>query len=72
MSQLQVLRHKILTDQNFRKLLTEDPAAALQSVGISPTPQNVALIKNVISSIENFYEAFDKDDDDNDADDFVT
>jgi hypothetical protein len=62
MSQLDELRKRILKEQEFREQLVKDPHAALKSVGIASTPQNVALIKNVIDSIENLYSAFEEKD----------
>ena len=59
-TRLDTLREKVLTDKNFRKQLKNDTKKALKSVGITPTRQNVALVRNVIDSIENLYDGFDE------------
>lgn len=59
---IEVLRKKILEDQDFRELLKKNTAEALKKVGIDPTSQNVALVRNVIDSIDNLYYAFGEHD----------
>lgn len=56
MAQIDDLRRKVLEDRDFRQLLVSNPEQALKTVGINPTSHNVALVKNVISSIQNLYE----------------
>jgi hypothetical protein len=60
--QIADLRKRVLEDQEFRRLLKMDTGKALESVGIRPTPENVALIRNVISSIDHLYEGFAEED----------
>lgn len=42
MQNLQTILNQIATDQAFREALVNDPAMALQEVGIEPTDQLVA------------------------------
>ena len=62
MSPLDHLRERILKDKEFREALVNSPRSALKEVGIDPTPQNLALIKNVTDSIGNLYFAFEEED----------
>ena len=64
--QIDNLRKRVLEDQKFRQLLVSQPEKALESVGIKPTHQNVALVRNVIQSINNLYYGFDE------RDEFIT
>ena len=66
MSQLKALREKVLTDEEFRKQLRNNPADALKSVGIQATPENLQLVKKVVSSLEELHEAFGDEDEDYD------
>jgi hypothetical protein len=59
---IEVLRKNILEDKDFRELLKKNTAEALKKVGIDPTSQNVALVRNVIDSIDNLYYAFGEHD----------
>jgi hypothetical protein len=60
------LRDLVLKDKEFRELLVKDPAEALKKVNIPATSYNVALVQNVIDSINNFYSGFDE------VDEYVT
>ena len=51
MSQFQDLYAKVLSDSYFRSQLVSDPSCALQSVGITPTPEILAAIQNVITAV---------------------
>ena len=61
-NQIDNLREKVLQDVKFRELLKSNTKEALEKVDIRPTPQNVALVRNVIDSIENLYAGFDEQD----------
>lgn len=52
MSQFKVLRDKVLTDAKFRMQLVQDPAGALQSIHIEPTPQILAAVKEAVAAAE--------------------
>lgn len=58
MDKLAEFRELLLNDVNFRKLLRTKPKLALKQADIRPTPQNLALVQNVIDSIDNLYEGF--------------
>lgn len=58
MDKLAEFRELLLNDVNFRKLLRTEPKLALEKADIRPTPQNLALVQNVIDSIDNLYEGF--------------
>jgi hypothetical protein len=62
MDKIAELRKLVLNDQEFRQLLKSKPQVALKKADIDPTPQNLALIKNVIDSIDNLYYAFEEKD----------
>jgi len=62
MQRIEELRKRIFEKREFRELLVKDPKAALEEVGIAATPQNLALVKNVIDSITNLYSAFEERD----------
>jgi hypothetical protein len=47
MAQFETLYHKVLTDQQFRQELQANPQVALKSIGIDPTPEVLALLKNL-------------------------
>lgn len=51
MSQFQDLYNKVLSDSDFRNQLVSDPSDALQSMGITPTPDLLAAIQKVISAV---------------------
>ena len=51
MSQFQDLYAKVLSDSDFRNQLVSYPSDALQSVGITPTPEILEAIQNVITSV---------------------
>jgi len=51
MSQFQDLYAKVLSDSDFRNQLVSNPSDALQSVGITPTPEILEAIQNVITSV---------------------
>lgn len=55
MAQIDDLRRKVLEDRDFRQLLVNKPEEALRIAGIKATPQNVALVKNVVAAIQNLY-----------------
>lgn len=61
-NQISKLREKMLEDPKFRQLVMSKTAEALKEIGIEPTSQNVALVRNVIDSIENLYKGFDEED----------
>lgn len=56
------LRQRLLRDEKFRQLLKSNTKKALEEVNIEPSPQNVALVRNVIDSIDNLYAGFDEED----------
>ena len=60
--QIDNLRERVLQDLQFRQLLKSNTKEALEKVDIKPTPQNVALVRNVIDSIDNLYAGFDEED----------
>jgi hypothetical protein len=62
MQKIEELRRRIFDKRDFRELLVKDPTAALKEVGITATPQNLALVKNVTDSINNLYSAFEEKD----------
>jgi hypothetical protein len=62
MDKIAELRKLVLNDQEFRQLLKSKPQVALKKADIDPTPQNLALIKNVMDSIDNLYYAFEEKD----------
>ncbi|MFT4114310.1 Os1348 family NHLP clan protein [Silvibacterium sp.] len=51
MSQFDELYHKVLTDAQFRKELVEHPHRALESLGITPTPEILAAIKQIEQAV---------------------
>jgi hypothetical protein len=61
---IEELRKKVFEDQTFRELLRWDPKKALAdpAIQIEATPQNLALIKNVIDVIDNLYRGFEEHD----------
>ena len=58
MDKIAEFRELLLNDVKFRKLLRTNPKLALEKAHIRPTPQNLALVQNVIDSIDNLYEGF--------------
>lgn len=52
MSNFHHLHAKALSDVSFRKQLSEDPHGALQSLGITPTPEIVEAVQDVIRRVE--------------------
>lgn len=60
MGKIEELRKLVINDQGFRQLLKSKPAEALQKAQIDPTPKNLALVKNVIDSIDNLYAGFEE------------
>ncbi len=60
---LKALMDRILQDDpgsdEFRRTLTEDPAAALKSIGIDPTKEQVEALSGLdYKSLRNFAESF--------------
>jgi hypothetical protein len=51
MNQFETLYQQAISDPTFLALLNSDTAAALQSIGIDPTPEIVASVQSVLSSI---------------------
>jgi hypothetical protein len=51
MSQFQDLYAKVLSDSDFRSQLVSDPSDALESVGITPTPEILSAIQSVITAV---------------------
>jgi len=51
MNPFETLYQKAISDPTFLALLNTDTAAALQSIGIDPTPEIVASVQNVLASI---------------------
>ncbi len=51
MPQFQHLYAKVLSDSDFRNKLVSAPSDALQSVGITPTPEILAAVQDVISAV---------------------
>jgi len=62
MDKIAELRKLVINDAKFRQLLRRNPKAALEKVHIRPTPQNLALVQNVVDSINNLYSAFEEKD----------
>jgi hypothetical protein len=60
MGKIEELRKLVINDQGFRQLLRSKPAEALNLAHIDPTPKNLALVKNVIDSIDNLYAGFEE------------
>jgi hypothetical protein len=61
MAQFEDLYDKLLSDKTFREFLQSDPAAALTSVGIAPTPEILLKVKGIIDAITDLGEALDGD-----------
>ncbi len=63
---IEKLREKIFEDQAFRERLMSNISKTLEEnkkeLGIPATPQNVALIKNVVDAINNLYDGFGEHD----------
>lgn len=51
MSQFKELYEKVLTDDDFRDDLLKDPAAALKSIGIKPSPEVVGAVCGIIEDV---------------------
>jgi hypothetical protein len=51
MSQFQDLYAKVLSDSDFRGQLVSNPSDALTSVGITPTPDILAAIQDVVTAV---------------------
>jgi hypothetical protein len=51
MAQFETLYHKVLTDPEFRLKLQATPEHALKSIGIDPTPEVLALLKNLEQAV---------------------
>jgi hypothetical protein len=51
MSQFDHLYHKVLSDPQFRRELVAEPEQALRSVGIDPTPEVLASLKNIEAAV---------------------
>jgi hypothetical protein len=62
MGKIEELRKLVVNDHGFRQLLKSKPAEALQKAKIDPTPKNLALVQNVIDSIDNLYDGFGEKD----------
>jgi len=52
MSQFKTLYDKAISDQKFRAELVNNPSAALQSIGIHPTPQVLSSLGTALTAIE--------------------
>jgi hypothetical protein len=50
MTDFQTLHDRAMTDVNFRRSLVADPAGTLQSIGIEPTPETLAALKEAIEA----------------------
>jgi hypothetical protein len=62
MPDMQQLIAKALNDPAFVKSLIENPAPALQSIGIEPTPELLEAIKGIdAASLQKLAAAFGKD-----------
>ena len=48
---------KVATDQDFRNLCFTDPAKALGQVGIDPTPENVAALRDAGTHLSKMHES---------------
>jgi hypothetical protein len=57
-SQFQDLYNQVLSDADFRSQLASNPASALQSVGIDPTPELLAAVQGVISAVSSLGSEF--------------
>lgn len=51
MSQFQDLYAKVLTDAEFRTKLVSAPEDTLKSVGITPTPEILTALNNVMTAV---------------------
>jgi hypothetical protein len=56
MSQFDELYHKVLSDHDFRQELISQPEQALRSIGIDPTPEVLALLKNIETAVGALHE----------------
>ena len=52
MAHFERLYNKVLTDAQFRAELQANPSAALQSIGIEPTPKVLAALQDVVKAVE--------------------
>jgi len=51
MNQFEILYQQAISDPTFLALLASDTPAALQSIGIDPTPEIVSSVQNALASI---------------------
>jgi hypothetical protein len=51
MSEFKRLYDKVLSDSKFRARLSKDPSAALRSLKITPTPEVLEALKEVIENV---------------------
>jgi|HubBroStandDraft_1064217.scaffolds.fasta_scaffold893904_1 hypothetical protein len=51
MAQFDTLYHKVLTDKHFRDELVHNPDKALESIGITPTPEILKLLKDIENAV---------------------
>jgi hypothetical protein len=52
MSKFEELYEKLLSDAEFRQRLFDDPSAALKSIGIEPTPEQLHAMRGIINGVE--------------------
>lgn len=52
MGQFEKLYNKVLTDAQFRAELSKEPARALESIGIQPTPEILGAVNEVNKAVE--------------------
>ena len=59
MANLQTIINKIVTEQDFREALVNDPAGTLQEAGVEPTVQMLAAFEaldlNILKADIDFY-----------------
>ena len=59
MNEFDQLRLKLITDQNFRNQLMQNPSSALQSVGIQPSEDILQVLTNLKKDLEELARIFD-------------
>jgi hypothetical protein len=61
MSEYRKLYDKVLTEPEFRIRLAADPAEALKSIGIDPTPEILSGVNEALAAIKALQEDFGAD-----------
>jgi hypothetical protein len=58
MSDLHKILTKALNDPHYAAALKENPEQAMKQVGVTPTPEKVAALKDSVDSLANAQETF--------------